>query len=116
MTLLLDRPEPVLDDATRRQFVDGVFALGLLAACADDGTDKVTATPSPATQAVTIEHAAGSTRLDGIPQRVVVLNDALLGDVAALAVVPVGIAADPEAGHSSRSGVRASSSPSPTSS
>lgn len=84
-----NRPTRLLGVAT--------LALALLAtACGDDGTDAGATGSAPAGEAVTIDHAGGETTLESVPERVVILDDAMLGDVLAFGVVPVGTAAGAE--------------------
>lgn len=90
-TELLDRPVPTtidpVDDGTRRELLIGGAALALgLAAC---GGEKA---PPQEVRARTIDHLGGSTRIEGRPDRVVILDDAMLGYVLPLGVTPVGIA------------------------
>ncbi len=100
MTLLLDRPRPLTteihDDVTRRQFIMGGVAAGLLVAagCGFDDESETSTTPTRAPDGafpVTIEHKYGNTIVRAEPKRVVTagFNDA---DYAlAFAVTPVGV-------------------------
>lgn len=76
-TALLDRPTtvPVTDDATRREFIVGGLAVGLLAACGQGSNDGDTSNEpdSPATRTVT--HFAGTTEVPVDPKRIVTLQD-----------------------------------------
>lgn len=59
-------------------------------------TESSSSPPSTdaAAEPVEIVHAGGTTVLENTPSRVVVLDDAMLGDLSALGVTPVGIPAD----------------------
>lgn len=95
-TDLLDRPAPyvpaIVDDATRRQFLAGIAAAGLLAACGSNeeaGTSQ--GADAPATRSV--DHALGTTEVPVEPQRVVaVTGTEELDALVALGVVPVAAA------------------------
>jgi len=89
---LLDRPTPITDDATRRQFLIGGLSLaGLLAGCGTSGP-ALDATPDDTGGfPVTIDHQFGSTTIPRPPERVVSVGltdqDALL----ALGIKPIAV-------------------------
>lgn len=96
-TALLERPQPIDDELTRRGFlVGGAVLTALLSGCAseDDGdaVSAPTASASPTTSAfpVKLAHKYGETEIGAKPVRIVTVGlteqDALL----ALGVVPVG--------------------------
>jgi iron complex transport system substrate-binding protein len=63
----------------------------LLAACGGDGGGGVTAASAGAAGGTrTVEHAMGTTRITGLPKRVVVLDTGELDSAVALGVKPVG--------------------------
>lgn len=78
--------------STTRRIVLAALTLAVSAACSSDGSTS-TSTTTAGAATVTIEHAGGTTALSAIPSRVVVLDDAMLGDLSSFGVVPVGIAA-----------------------
>lgn len=87
---LLERPAPIHDDATRRQFLIGGLSLAaLLAACGSDEDTPASSGSGDGRFPVTIEHRFGSTEILAEPKRVVTVGlveqDALL----AFGVVPV---------------------------
>jgi len=64
----------ILDGATRREFLAGLAAAGLLAACGGDGEGGNT-TPSGAGRGtITVEHAGGTTEVPVAPGRIVTLD------------------------------------------
>jgi iron complex transport system substrate-binding protein len=90
MTLaLLDRPTPIRDEATRRQFLIGGASLAaLLAGC----STAAPASGAPATSAgfpVTIRHKYGSTEITKAPERVVAVGLTEQDTLLALGVTPV---------------------------
>ncbi len=99
-TTLLDRPGPPVlqidDDITRRRFVTGGLAAGLLTLAGCGRADKdnqvaPTATTGPrGAFPVTIEHRYGSTTVPAEPQRVVALGLTDVDPMLALGVKPVG--------------------------
>ncbi len=96
----------------RRSLIAMLCACLLLAAaCGDDGgSDDASPTSSagsgtndgdgdaPAGDTVTIDHAFGSTEIEGVPERIVSLNTQWNGVLGAFGVTPVGYASDPSAG------------------
>ncbi|MDQ4094241.1 MAG: iron-siderophore ABC transporter substrate-binding protein [Actinomycetota bacterium] len=87
---LLERPVPIHDDATRRQFLIGGLSLaGLLAACGSDSEAPAPPGSGDGRFPVTIDHRYGATEIPAQPKRVVTVGlveqDALL----AFGVVPV---------------------------
>jgi len=90
-TALLEPPPGPVDDGTRRELLAAGAALTLLgfAGCGEDDEPS----RSAGARAVTVRHAGGSTVFRDVPDRVVILDDAMLGDVLAFGVVPVGTAA-----------------------
>lgn len=76
----------------RRGLVAAVLALLALVAAACGGGSGAAEAPRDA-EPVTVRHAGGETTLEGVPERVVILDDAMLGDVLPFGVVPVGTAA-----------------------
>lgn len=62
LTTLLDRPAPILDDATRREFLAGLAAAGLLAGCGS-AEPPTPAAPSNGAFPVRIEHTYGTTKV-----------------------------------------------------
>jgi iron complex transport system substrate-binding protein len=60
----------------------------LLAGCGSEGGGTAAAEPTAATR--TVEHALGTTEIEGTPERVVVLDTGELDAVLALGVTPVG--------------------------
>jgi len=99
-TTLLDRPGPPVlqidDEITRRRFVTGGLAAGLLTLAGCGRADKdnqvaPTATTGPrGAFPVTIEHRYGSTTVPAEPQRVVALGLTDVDPMLALGVKPVG--------------------------
>jgi len=91
-TALLEPPPAPVDDGTRREFLAAGAALTVLgfAGCGGDGEESST---SAGARPVTVRHAGGSAVFRDVPKRVVILDDAMLGDVLAFGVVPVGTAA-----------------------
>ncbi len=98
MTLLLDRPCPtpdVHDDATRREFIVGGVAAGLitLAGC---GAEEATESAPPSTEGdspfpVTVEHKFGSTEIPAEPKRVLSLGYTDQDAIVALGVEPIAV-------------------------
>ena len=66
-----------------------VLAAMILAACGEDSTET-SAEPEAATPPRTVQHAMGSTKIDGTPERIVVLDTGELDSVVALGLKPVG--------------------------
>lgn len=92
-TDLLTRPAAgpdIVDDATRREFLAMLGAAGLLVACGDGGGGTAGVDGG---SSITVRHAGGATVFSTVPRRVVILDDAMLGDVLGFDVVPVGTAA-----------------------
>lgn len=93
MTLLLDRPRPVVlpestvEAATRRGFLVGGAALGLLLATGCGTGEEA----SVAGGAVTLAHAYGSTEVPTAPTRVVTVGYTDHDVVLALGVTPIGV-------------------------
>lgn len=89
-SLLAPPVDPTVEAATRRQFLTGLTAAGLLAGCGSPATrdvDEATASGFPRT----IRHAGGDTELTTPPTRVVALDTAGITDpLLALGVTPVG--------------------------
>ncbi|MGY1631768.1 ABC transporter substrate-binding protein [Geodermatophilus sp. SYSU D01186] len=66
-------------------------AVGLaLTGCGGGTTDEAAATATATAQTRTVEHAAGTTEIEGTPERVVVLDTGELDAVLALGLAPVG--------------------------
>lgn len=61
-----------------------------LAACGDDEPSATAAAPTKSAEPRVVEHAMGSTTIEGTPQRVVVLDTGELDSAIALGVKPVG--------------------------
>lgn len=81
-------PPRIDDDATRRQFlIGGAGILLVAAACGNDRPDD----RRDSEPAVTIEHKFGTTRIPGIPQRVVTVGLSEQDPVLALGVTPVAV-------------------------
>lgn len=93
-TDLLDRPLPLLpevvDDATRRQFLAGLVAVGVLAACGDDSA----AGPENDEATRTVTHALGDAEVPERPERVVALGGIYVAALLHLGVVPVAVGDD----------------------
>lgn len=80
--------EPV-DDATRRQFLAGLLATGVLIGCGDDGDDRPAPGAAPGFPR-SIRHAGGTTTFQAPPSRIVSLDTAAMTDaVLALGVKPI---------------------------
>ncbi len=81
----------ILDDATRREFLAGLAAAGLLAACGDGtGGTGGSEAASPGFPR-DVDHEVGSTRIEAPPTRVGCVTDGgELAAVLALGVTPVG--------------------------
>lgn len=91
-TDLLIRPRPgapIVDDATRREFIGALTAFGLLAACGNDSDDGASSSQAPTRRVTDLTGRVVDIPTD--PQRIVVLdpNKAIV-DVVALGFVPVG--------------------------
>lgn len=102
MTVLLDRPCPLLPDvrgdATRREVILGGVAAGLLVVAGCGRDEDVGSAPPPSTGAndvfpVTVEHRYGSTEIPAEPKRVVTVSLIDHDPVLALGLVPVGLTA-----------------------
>ncbi|MGQ0773130.1 MAG: iron-siderophore ABC transporter substrate-binding protein [Pseudonocardiales bacterium] len=89
MTITFDRPAPIHDDATRRQFLIGGTALAaLLAGCAS--TEPTPEAPAASTGfPVTISHKYGSTEIPKVPERVIAVGLTEQDTLLALGVTPV---------------------------
>lgn len=100
-TTTLDRPRRralIVNDVTRREFIVGAAALAVIAACGADGEGNQAApTPTAESGPRSVGHLRGSTELMGRPERVVLLDNALLGYLIPLGVKPVGTAGEDEA-------------------
>ena len=86
----------ILDDATRREFLAGLLAAGLLAACGGDGTDESNggaATPeAPATRTF-VDVAGRSIDVPDRPTRIVAIHDINAGvQLLSLGAPVIGIA------------------------
>ncbi len=89
-TTLLDRPSPIHDDATRRQFlIGGASMAALLAGCATSTVPAADDRSGDGRFPVTIEHRFGSTTIPAAPSRVVVAGLVEQDPLLALGVVPV---------------------------
>ncbi|MGQ0680476.1 MAG: ABC transporter substrate-binding protein [Actinomycetota bacterium] len=62
----------ILDDLTRREFITGLTAAGLLAACGGPQRPDNTAEPG---RVRTIKHGFGESQLEGVPARIMTIND-----------------------------------------
>ncbi len=102
MTLLLNRPfrlaPDIWDDATRREFIVGGIASGLLVVTGcgtEDDADQATLATIDGDGAfpVAVEHKYGSTEIPAAPQRVVTVGLIDHDAVLALGTVPVGLTA-----------------------
>lgn len=82
-------PPAIVDDATRREFLAGLAAAGLLAACGDGGSDAQTTPPGPSRR--TIEHPGGTSEVPVRPERVVTLSEVLDGHLASVGLLAVGV-------------------------
>jgi len=87
----------VVDDTTRREFILGGVAAGLLIAsgCGSNGEDEDAASPSttaaPADFPVTIEHTFGTTNIPAEPKRVLSLGFNEHDAILALGVKPIAV-------------------------
>lgn len=77
-------PYPI-EDATRREFLAGLAAAGLLAGC---GTNTTPVPTAPSTRPV--EHLAGTTEVPVAPQRVAALDDIISVYLVQLGLPPAG--------------------------
>ncbi|MGH3982422.1 MAG: ABC transporter substrate-binding protein [Pseudonocardiaceae bacterium] len=95
-TLLLDRPAPPADDATRREFlISGLSLTALLTGCGGRHTDAPREdTAGGGRFPVTIDHKYGSTEIPAEPQRVVTVGFTDHDAVLALGVAPVAVGTD----------------------
>lgn len=88
-TTLLDRPgpylPPIVGDATRRQFLAGLGAAGLLAACGQRQDEAVVETPS--TRTVPTDN--GPLEVPASPERVVAAIGSFETDMVAVGFMPV---------------------------
>ena len=91
MTTLLERPAPIHDDATRRQFLIGGAALAaLLVGCSGSDAEAPTSSGSGGDRfPVTIKHRYGRTMIPREPQRVVSVGITEQDALPALGVIPV---------------------------
>ena len=90
-TAVLDAPPSVHDDATRREFLAGLAAAGLLAGC---GREKAAAPPPPtAVPPRKVRDFFGNdVDVPFAPQRIVAADDTALGNLLDLGVRPVATA------------------------
>jgi iron complex transport system substrate-binding protein len=99
-TDLLVRPDhpaaDIVDDATRRDFLIGVVAAGLIAACGGDGDGGAdnAGRDDPGDRTRTIEHAGGTAEVPLRAARVVTLSEALDGHLTSVGLAPVGAVTD----------------------
>lgn len=77
--LLLSRPD-VVDEATRRQFLGIIAAAGLLAACGDADVDAT----KPDSSTRKVDDVFGSVEVPTEPQRVVAMEQQVLGNLLAV--------------------------------
>ncbi|MGH3985316.1 MAG: ABC transporter substrate-binding protein [Pseudonocardiaceae bacterium] len=83
--------QPAIRAVTRRNLLKGATALGLGSALAGCGTSSDrTAALDPAGDIRTIEHKYGSTRISGMPERVVTVGLTEQDYVLALGITPIG--------------------------
>lgn len=82
---VLDLPE-IVDDLTRRQFLGGLIALGVLGGCGRD-----TESASAPTASVKLTHDGGDVTLPRVPKRIVTLGEEVTEFAAVLGVQPVGV-------------------------
>ncbi|GAA4812119.1 ABC transporter substrate-binding protein [Nocardioides caeni] len=80
--LLLARPD-VVDEATRRQFLGIIAAAGLLTACGDD-RDSKGSSGSSGSSTRTVDDVFGTVEVPTDPQRVVAMEQQVLGNLLAL--------------------------------
>lgn len=95
-TTLLTRPDRVpeiCDDATRREFLAGLAAAGLLAACGAEGT-AVDEDLGAATRSVA--HTSGITDVPVDPQRVIAIDYSIAVGLIALGLPPIAAPSDLE--------------------
>jgi iron complex transport system substrate-binding protein len=76
----------VVNDLTRRQFLGGLIALGVLGGCARD-----TGSPSATTTDVRLAHDGGEVTLPRVPSRIVTLGEEVTEFAAVLGIQPVGV-------------------------
>jgi len=81
-----------VDAVTRREFLAGLAAAGLLAACGDDGGDAVSATDSPEVRVV--EDATGTVELPANPERIVPLDGIWAANLYSLGLAPAALPGD----------------------
>ncbi len=85
--------DPIENDLTRRRFLGSGAAVGgalLLGGCADDDENSLSATPAPSETATagprTVSDVFGSITVPGNPQRIVALDDQVLGNMLVLGI------------------------------
>jgi len=79
----------ILDDATRREFLAGLAAAGLLVACGDrGGTGSAAGTVAPVRRSIV--HPGGTSQIPVRAERVVSLSEALAGHLVSVGLMPVG--------------------------
>ncbi len=84
---VLELPE-IVDDLTRRRFLGGLIALGVLGSCAEN-TESPTATAT----GVRVAHDGGEVTLPRVPSRIVTLGEEVTELLVVLGVQPVGAGA-----------------------
>lgn len=90
------RPIGPVEDTTRREFLTAAAAL-LLAACGSEAGSGSATTTTAVAGPRPVSHLRGTTEVTGRPQRVVILDNGLLGYLITLAVKPVGTAGEDDA-------------------
>src|SRR5687767_11672039 len=93
VTRTLDRPlkDPILNDLTRREFVTGMLAAGLLAACGRGGPGE---SPSPSSVRK-VDNEFGSTEVPTNPGRIAVLDVRAVEHLVALGITPYAVFVEP---------------------